>query len=462
MSKPVLIVEDDPMQRQMLAALLSRKLDFGTQSAEHGRQALDILEADRAKMIKLVILDLEMPVMDGIETLQIIKAQYPTLPVIMLTGSKDVQDAVKAMKLGATDFLTKPYEAERIAITVRNALKLSTLTKEISRLQQESEGTFRFENLIGHDGGLTKIVTIGRKAAHSDIPVLITGETGTGKEVLAKAIHGESARAGKPFIAVNCGAIPAQLVESTLFGHEKGAFTGATEKVIGKFREAEGGTIFLDEVGELPLDTQVKLLRVLQQKEVEPVGAGKPVPVNLRVISATNRNLEDEVAQGHFREDLFFRLNVLPIELPPLRARKLDIPALANHFVERFCTREGGIPKEIPDVMMQNLIVHEWPGNVRQLENMINRAMVMSDSNTLDFEHVSGAIESDDAPPSVVPMQGVHIQVISADGDVKTVQDIENEAMQIALSHFEQNITQSAKALGIAKSTFYKKLQKIS
>jgi len=462
MSKPVLIVEDDPMQRQMLAALLSRKLDFGTQSAEHGRQALDILEADRAKMIKLVILDLEMPVMDGIETLQIIKAQYPTLPVIMLTGSKDVQDAVKAMKLGATDFLTKPYEAERIAITVRNALKLSTLTKEISRLQQESEGTFRFENLIGHDGGLTKIVTIGRKAAHSDIPVLITGETGTGKEVLAKAIHGESARAGKPFIAVNCGAIPAQLVESTLFGHEKGAFTGATEKVIGKFREAEGGTIFLDEVGELPLDTQVKLLRVLQQKEVEPVGAGKPVPVNLRVISATNRNLEDEVAQGHFREDLFFRLNVLPIELPPLRARKLDIPALANHFVERFCTREGGIPKEIPDVMMQNLIVHEWPGNVRQLENMINRAMVMSDSNTLDFEHVSGAIESDDAPPSVVPTQGVHIQVISADGDVKTVQDIENEAMQIALSHFEQNITQSAKALGIAKSTFYKKLQKIS
>lgn len=458
MTKPILIVEDDPLQREMLTTLLRRKLDFTAQSAGNGREALDVLALDTGKTIKLIILDLQMPVMGGIETLEILSAKYPAIPVIMLTGDKDIDNAITAMKLGAIDFLIKPYEAERMAVTVKNAMRISTLTKEVSRLKSEQEGRFTFENIIGHDAGLTSVINIGRKAASADIPVLITGETGTGKEVFAQAIHGESARAGNAFIAVNCGAIPAQLVESTLFGHEKGAFTGATEKVIGKFREAEGGTIFLDEVGELPLDTQVKLLRVLQQKEVEAVGASKPIPLNVRVISATNRNLEDEIAQGRFREDLFFRLNVLPFELPPLRMRKDDIPALAHHFVERFCINEGGMPKSIPDESMQNLTANHWPGNVRQLENTINRAMVMSDGNTLRIDAVLNAPETEKSV-NIGASNPHNICVISNDGTFKTAQQIERAAIQIVLNHFDHNITKAAKALGMAKSTFYKKIK---
>ncbi|MDH5723219.1 MAG: sigma-54 dependent transcriptional regulator [Alphaproteobacteria bacterium] len=460
MTQPVLIVEDDRVQREMLATFLRRKLDFQSREASQGREALDILETDQGRDIKLVILDLNMPVMGGLETLEIIRQKHPAVPVIMLTGSKDIEDAIQAMKLGATDFITKPYEGERMMVTIRNALKICTLSKEVSRLKNEKEGTFTFENLIGYDGGLASIVNIGRKAASSDIPVLITGDTGTGKEVFAKAIHGESMRGGKPFIAVNCGAIPSQLVESTLFGHEKGAFTGATEKVIGKFREAAGGTIFLDEVGELPLETQVKLLRVLQQKEVEPVGAGKPVPVDVRVISATNRDLQKEVDTGNFREDLFFRLNVLQIKLSPLRERRQDILALASHFIDRFCAIEGGIPKGISKAMEKKLINHDWPGNVRQLENVINRAMVISDTNILDIEDIMGLVSlrpESQLTAAALP-QHKDICILSDDGKFKTVQDVEQEMMQRALDHFEHNITQAAKALGMAKSTFYKKM----
>lgn len=462
MPKPVLIVEDDTMQAQMLATLLRKKLDFGAQFAENGRDALEILEADAGKTIKLVVMDLEMPVMGGMEALEIMRQRYPSTPVVMLTGSQDISDAVEAMKLGAVDFLTKPYEAHRLSVTVKNALKISTLSKEVTRLKHETEGTFGFENLIGSDAGLSPIVTLGRKAAASDIPTLITGETGTGKEVFSKAIHGESARAGGPFIAVNCGAIPSQLVESTLFGHEKGSFTGATEKTIGKFREAEGGTIFLDEVGELPLDTQVKLLRVLQQKEVEPVGAGKAVSINVRIVSATNRDLQAEVNDGHFREDLFFRLNVLTLELPPLRKRKSDIPLLTQHFIDRFCVREGGIPKQIASETLQALQNHNWPGNVRELENTINRAMVMSEGQVLDIPEISsqaGAVYSENSATFSHNSDASKLSLVGADGTFQTMDDIEASAMRAALNHHTDNITQAAKALGIAKSTFYKKMK---
>jgi DNA-binding NtrC family response regulator len=242
--------------------------------------------------IKLVVLDLGLPDMDGMDVLDIIKQRHPELPVIILTGSQEVTHAVAAMKAGAYDFLTKPLIKERIEVAIKNSLKTSLLEKELFRLKRQEVGAFGFDQLIGHDNGLLSVVKTGRKAASSDIPVLLTGDTGTGKEVFARAIHGESHRVGKPFIAVNCGAIPENLVEGTLFGHEKGAFTGAVTKSIGKFREAEGGTIFLDEIGDLPLDAQAKLLRVLQQKEISPIGASRTLPTNVRVISATHRNLE--------------------------------------------------------------------------------------------------------------------------------------------------------------------------
>ncbi len=467
MTGPVLIVEGDPLQREMLGRMLKRKLSYDSSQAEHGRQALDILERDTEKAIKLVILDMEMPVMGGMEALEIIAQKYPGLPVIVLTGNKDIDAAVEAMKLGAIDFLTKPYEGGRMMVTVKNALKISTLSKEISRLQNEKEGRFTFEQLIGHEGGLSPTIALARKAAASNIPVMITGETGVGKEVFSKAIHGESTRAGKPFIAVNCGAIPAQLVESTLFGHEKGAFTGATEKTIGKFREAEGGTIFLDEVGELPLDTQVKLLRVLQQKEVEPVGAGKPVPVNVRIISATNRDLEAQIKDGAFREDLYFRLNVLQIELPPLRERKQDISMLLRHFIERYAAMNGSIAKDVARSAYIALEQYHWPGNVRQLENTVNRAMVISDNDTL-MEHDFSSILTD-SPDSAESQNGIttyaraqnttSISMNHADGSAKTMDQIEAEAIELSLALNDGNITQASNKLGIAKSTFYKKIK---
>ncbi len=463
MSDPVLIVEDEPLQRQMLATLLRRKLDYGAQAVENGRQALDLLEADERKSVKLVIMDLNMPVMGGLETLDILRQKYPHIPVIMLTGSKDIHDAVEAMKRGAIDFLNKPYEADRMVVTVKNALKISILSQEVTRLKSRESGHFGFDNLIGHEGGLMPTLNIARKAASSDIPVLITGETGTGKEVFAQAIHGESARAGKPFIAINCGAIPSQLVESTLFGHEKGSFTGATEKAAGKFREAEGGTIFLDEVGELPLDTQVKLLRVLQQKEVEPVGGTKAIPVNVRIISATNRDLQKEVEEGLFREDLFFRLNVLELSLPPLRDRKGDLILLADHFIERYCSNENCLPKALSEQAREKLIAYDWPGNVRQLENAVRRAIVMSDSVELSADDFilqgGGSYEapvqfiSDDSQTS-----DFRINLMDTEGAFKTVERIEREMMKIALDYFDGNVTQTAKALGMAKSTFYKKM----
>ena len=470
MTHPVLIVEDDPLQREMLGTLLQRKLNLSALSAENGRNALEILDKNsNAANIKLVILDVKMPVMGGMEALEIIRQKYPSIAVLMLTGSKDIDDAILALKLGAIDFINKPYESERMITTVRNAMKISTLTREVKRLNSEKEGHLTFNSLIGADSGLASVVGLGRKAAASDIAVLITGETGTGKELFARAIHGESTRAGKTFVAVNCGAIPAQLVESTLFGHEKGAFTGATEKTNGKFREAEGGTIFLDEVGELPLDAQVKLLRVLQQKEVEPVGASKTVSVNIRIISATNRDLEAEVKSGRFREDLYFRLNVLQLELPPLRNRRADIPDLVHHFIERVCARTDLPYKPPSEEFLQTLKLKDWPGNVRELENTINRALVMCEGAKLtphDLISSNGqAINVPRPQNSAAPVDKLsaleNISLFTADTppSIKTMAFIEQEAMAKALQYYNGNVTQCAKALGIAKSTFYKKMK---
>lgn len=457
MSGTVLLVDDDKLHRRMLATLLERKLDYASIEASDGREALSLLEQDERRTIRLVILDLSMPVMGGLETLAVISERWPGLPVIMLTGNRDIEKAVAAMKAGATDFLNKPYEAERMAVTVRNALRIGTLTREVSRLKRKESGEVVFEDLTGHDGGLAGSVAMGRKAAASAIPVLVTGETGTGKELFARAIHGESDRAGKPFIALNCGAIPPQLVESTLFGHEKGSFTGATERAPGKFREADGGTIFLDEVGELPPEAQVKLLRVLQQKEVEPVGAARPVPVDVRVISATNRDLASEVRAGSFREDLYFRLNVLEIRLPPLRERAADIPVLARHFIERFAAGEKRPPPELDPAMEKILAARRWPGNVRELENAVYRAVVLG-GGTLEAADF-GAGEEEGRESAQPQMSGSGISVVGEDGGLKPLEQIEREAMDMALRHHGDNITEAARALGIAKSTFYRRMK---
>lgn len=466
MNPKILIVDDDKNHSLMLATLLARKTGYEAASVDNGKAALEYLAKESAHAATpLVIMDINMPVMGGMEALEIIRQRYPDLPVIMLTGNQDTAQAVQAIKLGALDFINKPYEGERLAVTVRNALNMSSLAREVRRLNQNRDGTLSFENLIGNDGGLMQTLAVARKAAAADIPVLITGETGTGKEVLARAVHGESNRAGSAFIAVNCGAIPAQLVESVLFGHEKGAFTGATEKTSGKFREAEGGTIFLDEVGELPLETQVKLLRVIQQREVEPVGAARPVPVNVRIISATNRTLSKEVEAGRFREDLYFRLNVLEIEMPPLKARKEDIPKLAGHFIARFCAQQGCAPKPLSEEARNIIVNYDWPGNVRQLENTVNRALVLSDGPVLEAEDLNlnenysaSRAEPPSNPAAKAGARVMQIDLLDESGAIKSASDIEREALLKVLDYHEQNVTASAKALKMAKSTFYRKL----
>lgn len=450
MSGPILIVEDDPVQQDMLALLLQRKLGYASIPALNGRSALEELQKNPA--IRLVILDLGLPDMNGMEMLGLIVQRHPGLPVIMLTGQKDVVLTVEAMKAGAYDFLTKPVEKERLQAAIQNALKTSLLEKEITRLKRREEGAFTFDQLIGHDGGLADVIRTGRKAAASDIPVLLLGETGTGKEVFARAIHGESRRVGKPFVAVNCGAIPAQLVESTLFGHEKGAFTGAVARSAGRFREADGGTVFLDEIGDLPLDAQVKLLRVLQQKEVMPVGAAHPVPVNVRIISATHRDLAADVESGLFRDDLYFRLNVLQLHMPALRERSGDIPALVHHFIERIAAVDSRPLRDITPRAMAMIARRSWPGNVRELENAIHRAMVMGESDLLDIDDFS-------ALPAHIPASGAQMVATAAGIPPRPLAEIENEAIQNALTYFHGNMTQAATALGLAKSTLYRKLR---
>ncbi|MCB1563681.1 MAG: sigma-54-dependent Fis family transcriptional regulator [Alphaproteobacteria bacterium] len=469
MKKSILIVDDTRSERRIISSILRRNLDTHVREAENGREALDMLDQEE---ISLIILDLEMPVMGGLEALKRMNARYPHIPVIILTGDTDTESTVKAMKLGAADFLCKPVEAARLDVSVNNALKISLMSREISRLKRHTDDCFQFSDLIGFAGGLQENIKTGRKAAACDLPVLLTGETGTGKEMFARAIHGEGSRAGQPFIAVNCGAIPEKLVESTLFGHEKGSFTGAVSKATGKFQEASGGTVFLDEIGELPLDAQVKLLRVLQQHEVEPVGAGRPVPVNVRVVSATNRDLVEEVRAGRFREDLYFRLNVLHIGLLPLRERKQDIPVMVLHFVEQFCAAHGTLPRDVTPEAMDKLCRHNWPGNVRELENMVSRAMALCEGELLtpdDFSFVESAAKimqgvGDSAGVGIAAQaqQGEPIFSLHADGSFKTMREFEQEIIALALAYHQGNMTKTAHTLGIAKSTLYTKIEALA
>ena len=338
MSETVLIVDDDPVQRRLLEAMVHR---FGYQAliAEGGDAALALLGG--AQRIDCVVLDLVMPDLDGLGVLARMREAGLNIPVIVQTAHGGIDNVVSVMRAGATDFVVKPASPERLQVSLRNALATKALAGELQRLKRSRDGTLTIADVITRSDAMRPVLRAAEKAAASAIPVLIEGESGVGKELIARAIHGSGARRAKPFVAVNCGAMPENLVESILFGHEKGAFTGATDKHTGKFVEADGGTLFLDEVGELPPAAQVKLLRALQEGEVEPVGGRKTIKVDVRIISATNRDLIADVKAGRFREDLFYRLHVFPISVPPLRQRSEDIPELARHFLARLAAEEG-------------------------------------------------------------------------------------------------------------------------
>ena len=340
MSECVLIVDDDPVQRRLLENM-AQKFGYTALTADSGDQALRILSASDGPRVDCVVLDLVMPDLDGFGVLARMREGGSATPVIVQTAHGGIDNVISAMRAGAIDFVVKPASAERLQVSIRNALSSSALAGELQRMKRSQSGTLTFKDIVTRSAAMRPVLKNAEKAASSSIPVLIEGESGVGKEIVARAIHGSSDRRAKPFVAVNCGAIPDNLVESILFGHEKGAFTGATEQHVGKFTEASGGTLFLDEVGELPPAAQVKLLRALQEGEVEPVGGRKPIKVDVRIISATNRDLIADVKAGRFREDLFYRLHVFPISVPPLRERPEDIADLARHFLARFGAEEG-------------------------------------------------------------------------------------------------------------------------
>src|SRR6516162_31930 len=382
MSECILIVDDDPVQRRLLDNVV-RRFGYDVLLAEGGDRALDILTGDEGRHIDAVVLDLVMPDLDGLGVLARMRDAGLVIPVIVQTAHGGIDNAVTAMRAGATDFVVKPVGPERLQVSLRNALAASALEDELARIKRSRSGTLGFGDIITRSPRMQSVLRTAEKAANSTIPVLLEGQSGVGKELIARAIHGSGPRRRKPFVAVNCGAIPDNLVESLLFGHEKGAFTGATERHTGKFVEASGGTLFLDEVGELPAAAQVKLLRAIQEGEIEPVGARKPVKVDVRLISATNRDLIADVKSGRFREDLFYRLHVFPISVPPLRERLQDIPELARHFLVRFASEEGKRISSVSNEAMSLLCTYHWPGNVRQLENAVFRAVVLAEGDII-------------------------------------------------------------------------------
>ncbi len=472
MAKTVLVVDDDPTQRRLLQAVLERD-GHAVVHAASGGEAIDRMT--RGGGADVILLDMIMPEMSGLECLAELRSGGLTTPVIVLTANGGIDTVVKAMQAGAQDFFVKPVGPERLLVGVRNALKLEQLTTEVGRLTKRVQGRASFDDIIGDSAPMRMVKALGARAAKSSIPVLITGESGVGKEVIARALHGAGERAGKPFVAVNCGALPANLAESILFGHEKGAFTGAVDKTLGKFREADGGTLFLDEIGELPLDLQVKLLRALQEGEIDPVGGKRPVKIDVRIVSATNRDPAQQVKDGAFREDLFYRLNVFPIEAPSLRDRREDIPALVDHFIARFNAEEGRRIVGCAPETLALLQAYDWPGNVRQLENAVFRAIVLADSPFLqpyDFPSISGVAaplpDATPTPPAAAPsyadlppLPEQPIRILDDRGHLRTLEDIERDLIQHAIEVYAGHMSEIARRLGIGRSTLYRKLAEL-
>ncbi len=493
MPKRVLIVDDDPVQRRLLEETIKR-LGYETIIAQGGDEAIDILEGSEQSGIALVLLDLVMPGTDGIAVLDRVGQKPGMPPIIVQTAHGSIDTAIHAMRAGAVDFVIKPASPERLDVSIKSALKIEALAVEITRIKKKAEGTLSFADLVMRGRALARVISLGQRAAASTIPVLIEGESGVGKELIARAIQGESQRAGRPFITVNCGAIPENLVESILFGHEKGSFTGAVDRRIGKFQEAQGGTLFLDEVGELPFDAQVKLLRALQEGEIDPIGSKRPIKVDFRLISATNRDMIQLVKDGKFREDLYYRLNVFPISVPPLRDRIEDVPELARHFLARFAAEEGKRLAGISDDAIELLTRYSWPGNVRQLENAVFRAVVLSDGAELTVDefpqiaaHVEGFhAEVPEAPAQVAPRSiytgpallgaedripktveigtpagrgSLGIPAVDEAGEMRTLEAMEADMIRLALGRYRGHMTEVAKRLKIGRSTLYRKMR---
>ncbi len=448
--KHVLLVDDEESIRASLNGIL-RDEGYRTSVAASGDEALNLL---REEVPDLILLDIWMPGLDGLETLRRIKDMVQDQIVIMMSGHGTIETAVKATKLGAFDFIEKPLSLEKLLVSIQNALKVGQLVEENRSLKAKIAKDY---HMVGESLEITLLKDQIAIAAPTSGWVLITGENGTGKELVARAIHNQSRRRDKPFVEVNCAAIPEDLIESELFGHERGAFTGATTQRKGKFDLAHEGTLFLDEIGDMSLKTQAKVLRILQERKFERVGGSKTIEVDVRVIAATNKDLEEEIRQGSFREDLYYRLNVLPFHVPPLRERREDIPRLVVHFLDYFCRKEGRESKTIAPSALAALQAYAWPGNVRELKNIVERLVIMTPDTQIQENHLPAALKTRKATASDV--RGLLQTGTEAINFKEAKEEFEKEFILQKLEENDWNISRTAEAIDIERSNLHRKIK---
>jgi DNA-binding NtrC family response regulator len=468
----LLLIDDEPAQRRLVSAICGRA-GWWVRGANDVEAAQRILTDPEEPKIDAILLDHFLSGEAGDAIIAEIKALRPELPLLVLTAQTCVSVAVEAMRAGAADFLVKPLAPERLLAALDAATDRRKSSGELRPLSEKIAKQLGFEEIVGSAPEFRSALAIAAKAARARVSILIEGESGSGKEIFAQAIHAASPRAKRPMITVNCGAIPANLVESVLFGHEKGAFTGAFDRHVGRFEDADGSTLFLDEVGELPLETQVKLLRALEEGEIQRIGSRITQSVDVRVIAATNRRLAEEVAGGRFREDLYYRLNVVHVPLPPLRDRISDLPPLARHLLARIAEQPGMRNLTITDDALSVLMRYGWPGNVRQLQNALFRAAVLCDGDALtadDFPQIASEARygnrSDDyhamrltgASASAAFAHGAGITLYESDGNLRPLEEIEADVIRLAIGHYRGRMTEVARRLGIGRSTLYRKL----
>jgi two-component system, NtrC family, response regulator AtoC len=450
----ILVIDDEDYMREIVRQALESS-GFQTDEAADGNTAVSMI---RQYPYDVIITDLRIPGVPGEKVMQEALAIFPETIVIIMTGYGNIQTAVDAIRMGAYDYLPKPFQLDEMVMRVEKGLHDRQLKSENSMLRSELQGKYQFTNLVGHSGAIQQIYRMVAAVAHKTSTILITGETGTGKELIARAIHYNGSRKDQPLVSVNCGAIPANLLEDELFGHVKGAFTGAHQHRVGRFEQANHGTLFLDEVANMPLDLQVKLLRVLQERELERIGSNTTIKVDVRIIAATNGDLFEKVRKGEFREDLYYRLNVIPILIPPLRQRHEDIPLLVSHFTRKFCSEQQVPLKQVSHDAIKQLVAFEWPGNVRQLENAVEMAVTLSGDRQLldvaDFPTVGRPLADDAMFGSIaIPQDGIHFNTV--------VSELERRLILQSLEATGGNKKRAASLLHLKRTTFVEKLKRM-
>jgi DNA-binding NtrC family response regulator len=446
----ILLVDDEPELRELLEEQL-REAGHQVQTANDGAAGMDQLQR---RVFDLVICDVRLPAIDGLTLFRRVRKDMPSTDVILMTAYADVSQAVSALKEGAYDYLTKPFDVDELLLQARRINETRALKRELEKARGELSSRGSETTLIGESPAIRRVIEMSKMVSQSDAPVLITGDSGTGKEVVARLIHEKSARRDKPFVAVNCGALAENLIEAELFGHERGAFTGAVKKRDGRFKAADGGVLFLDEIAELPAAAQAKLLRVLQEGAFEPLGTNTPVQVDVRIISATHRNLPERIKTGLFREDLFYRVNVIEIQLPPLRERPSDLPLLLRHFIQRFTAAGAPFPRISP-AAWASLLQYEFPGNVRELSHAVQHAIVLSGGQEIDLQHLPASIVDTRLPIALTSSGGgaiirpLHL----------AIREFENQYLQHALKAADGKRNRTAAMLGISRKTLWEKLR---